>query len=657
MNYKIKTFLVAVFATTIIAGIRYVDWKNQQLVIQRDAELSLVAISTSIQQKLDEDILLTDALSALVMYNDLPTQEEFDKFTAFFAEHNKEILSLQLAPDGIVKYVTDPLRNRAAIGHNLLTGEASRESALRAIKTGEKIAVGPVNLIQGGRALIVRNPIYKDDGEFWGFSTVLIDFDTMVKESLSFDQLSYVDILSLNEDGSGGKSIFGTKGTTEILASGSITFGSNKWQIHITENFRTYMPFSFVLSNWFWVLSVVICVTIVTLSYKVFRTRDELQRAVDESTASLSATLLHLEQENEKRNQLYGMIAHELRTPVSSINMIAYDSDLNWTEHRNDIQQHSDILLDTLNDMRMLINPNIERENRIAPFKLRELVDYVTKANNSIVTSTNFTMTSTLKVDSSLKDQIFTSDIYRIRTAISNLIRNACLHSEGSTISLSYRVATVKNKHSLIVDVTDNGKGIPPQKHSTIFDPGVRGDSSSPGTGVGLTIARNWIREINGELDLHESTPGRGCSFRLSVPLSITDKTALNDEDLSVGKRVAQRLNVLMVEDDRTLRMLGEKLLVSRVNKVMSANDPLEAFEIMPHEKFDMIITDYYMPEMNGDVFIRKLRESGFTGTIVGLTAATIGSQVDDMYAAGADSVMFKPISVQSFYKTVEKLY
>lgn len=657
-HYIVKTMLVALFIFSIIGIIRYTDWRNSELVIKKEADLTISSVSSLIQQKIDEEILITDALAALVLYNNEPTEEEFNRFTAFFAQHNKELISLQLAPDGIVTYVTDPLRNRAAIGHNLLEGERSRVSALRAIETGEKIAVGPIDLIQGGRALIVRNPIYNVDGGFWGFATVLIDFETLIKEHLTIEQLTYIDIYSLDENGNKGEPLFGNKRDLPVLAKGSIEFGPNKWSIYVNDIFRTFTPVSFVLSDWFWLFSSLISFIIILLSYKVFKTKDDLEKAVRESTESLSKTLLQLEQENEKRNQLYGMIAHELRTPLSVINMISYDDDLDWSATRTDIQQHSDILLDTLNDMRMVINPNLERESRISTFRIHDLMDYISKANNSIVTSNQFSMQSKL-LPSQNVDKMYTSDVYRIRIALSNLIRNACLHSEGDKVKLEYSIITEGTDTKLIIDVSDNGKGIPESKRSTIFDPGVRGETNAPGTGLGLAIARNWLREIDGDLNLIHSL--NGSTFRIEVPIKLAGDNIVDEELDDVIEKLSG-LKVLIVEDDNTLRMLGSKLIEKYVKHVAVEPTPLHALAHAPSDSnltvddYDIIITDYYMPDMNGDEFIKRLVERNFKGRIVGLTAATLGDQVDSMYANGAHAVMFKPMTAKSFLQTAKKI-
>ncbi|MDH5785558.1 MAG: CHASE domain-containing protein, partial [Chromatiales bacterium] len=92
--------------------------------------------------------------------------------------------NLQLAPDGVVTYIYPLPGNEKAIGHNLFTDRSREKGARAAIERREMVLVGPLDLIQGGRGLIGRVPIFipEEDGErFWGFATVLIRMETLVE--------------------------------------------------------------------------------------------------------------------------------------------------------------------------------------------------------------------------------------------------------------------------------------------------------------------------------------------------------------------------------------------------------------------------------------------------------------------------------------------
>ena len=85
------------------------------------------------------------------------------------------IKALQLLPKGIVMYTYPYEPNKAAIGDDVLHRASRRIDALKAMETGQMVVSGALELMQGGLALIARNPIYYEDGTFWGFSVVVLD--------------------------------------------------------------------------------------------------------------------------------------------------------------------------------------------------------------------------------------------------------------------------------------------------------------------------------------------------------------------------------------------------------------------------------------------------------------------------------------------------
>jgi PAS domain S-box-containing protein len=139
-----------------------------------------IQIAKSIQNEVNKRLVTVQALVAFKYANPAFNYDEFLSFADHIKNNDSSILSLQFAPDGIVTYVTNETRNAAAIGHNLLADPKRSQAAFAAIENNNFIIVGPVNLIQGGVALIARKPIYDltetNQKQFWGFATIVIDF-------------------------------------------------------------------------------------------------------------------------------------------------------------------------------------------------------------------------------------------------------------------------------------------------------------------------------------------------------------------------------------------------------------------------------------------------------------------------------------------------
>ena len=162
----LKALLVSTVAIAMMFGIYQYERTQRQLVFQSSSERDIQSISSQLQSSLDTTMHLTEVLAAFVLSDTQFSQEGFDLFTAGVESGVQGIISLQLAPQGIVTFVSQIERNRAAVGHNLLGGEQQRVSALSAIEQKKKIVVGPINLIQGGRAIIARQPIFEDEVTF-----------------------------------------------------------------------------------------------------------------------------------------------------------------------------------------------------------------------------------------------------------------------------------------------------------------------------------------------------------------------------------------------------------------------------------------------------------------------------------------------------------
>lgn len=106
--------------------------------------------------------------------------EEFPAFAEVLRDHHAAIQSVQLSRGSILEFVHPLEDNEAALGLDLLSDPDRRALLEPSITTGEMTFQGPVELVQGGTGLIVREPVYMGDGSFWGFAALVLDWDTLV---------------------------------------------------------------------------------------------------------------------------------------------------------------------------------------------------------------------------------------------------------------------------------------------------------------------------------------------------------------------------------------------------------------------------------------------------------------------------------------------
>jgi len=184
-----------------------------RVAVQSEYELvtaRLTEMRAGIEQRLYSYMSPTIALKAFVIaHNGHIDQDHFESFAANLHEQLPGLLAVQIAPDGIVRFTSLMEKNAGAIGHDLFEDPARREQAYRAIQENRTILAGPVELIQGGNAVIARKPIFIEGmqsrsgiPDFYGFATVLIDTTALLGDIGSrLDRFAIRGRHALGEDG------------------------------------------------------------------------------------------------------------------------------------------------------------------------------------------------------------------------------------------------------------------------------------------------------------------------------------------------------------------------------------------------------------------------------------------------------------------------
>lgn len=409
-------------------------------------------------------------------------------------------------------------------------------------------------------------------------------------------------------------------------------------------------------------------------TYQVVREFDDPQdgwqrvvmlRNIDETEVALSSakeSLVSLNRSNEKRNQIYGMIAHELRTPVSAIQMMCDHPTEDTESFRRDIREATTDLMHTLDDMRLLVNPDLKRPLRLSEGLLSEVNRQVMNMVASAFAATNIQLETFNAFPSGQSAVWIKSDLYRIKVAVSNLLKNAAFHSGGRSVWMTnaFRYNSA-GETELVWIVGDDGQGLTYESYERLVKPYERGSTSADGTGFGLHITKSWIEEIGGTLSFRPLR--RGSEFTISLPYRADRDQAVRSSETLVKQLSAQApfvipkgYKILMVEDDRMLRTLGKAVLEKLGAEVTLAEDGVVGLSLIDGD-YDLILTDYFMPNMTGVQMITKARSNGVETPIIGVTAATIGDQEGELLEAGACAVLHKPLTAGSMQDALNKLH
>jgi sensor domain CHASE-containing protein len=158
--------------------------EKEEMKTSEKANLLMLNIINEIQTKISQGVTAVDSQILLLKQNNY-NPKDFDKWAKVLIQEKDSVACLQLAKDGIVSSIYPYEENKSAMGHDLLKDKRRDDGALLAIEKKGITFVGPIKLIQNNKyALIARKPIFqtiKDKEKFWGFSTVIIYVDNIMK--------------------------------------------------------------------------------------------------------------------------------------------------------------------------------------------------------------------------------------------------------------------------------------------------------------------------------------------------------------------------------------------------------------------------------------------------------------------------------------------
>jgi len=251
-------------------------------------------------------------------------------------------------------------------------------------------------------------------------------------------------------------------------------------------------------------------------------------------------------------------------------------------------------------------------------------------------------------------------DPFRLGQILQNFISNAIKFTDGGTITIEAEVQQITGDQAEIeFRVIDTGIGIDEADQARIFDDFVMVDPSygrtGEGTGLGLAISRRLARAMGGEVGV-ESVWGEGSCFWLRLPLKVAGEVAKARlapvVDVSQPKsaplaNAAPALDVLVVEDNETNRIVLEEMLRHLGHRVTLAVDGSEGVVLARARRFDVILMDLSMPLTDGWTAAILIRTNGASARsrIIAVTAHARPDQMDRFAESGIDSWLTKPLS------------
>lgn len=367
---------------------------------------------------------------------------------------------------------------------------------------------------------------------------------------------------------------------------------------------------------------------------------------------ALQSALDALSTREEKQRQLFSIVSHEVRTPASIISMLIDDLPKDQMSSTvTQLREASDQLLSVLGDMRQAVNPDKNLPIRREAYVPKAMANSITGSLQKTAANAGITLSQS---DCPGADGHRMGDTVRIRQVLTNLVRNAIIHSGGSRINLDYRSHTDSAGIKWSVwTITDDGQGIAPEDVPTIFEPFDRGKSDpstkKDGSGLGLFIAISAVTVLDGTLE-YKPAPSGGAQFIVSLPEPDAALSEIAAKSPPEAVKAPSGLTILLAEDNPIVAEVMCARLRRDFGTVRHAADGAALLSEFDKEAPDVVLTDLFMPQIDGDKVTAELRKRGFKGPIIGLTAAAVGEEADRFTAAGSNAVMFKPLDMQQLH-------
>jgi signal transduction histidine kinase/CheY-like chemotaxis protein len=355
-----------------------------------------------------------------------------------------------------------------------------------------------------------------------------------------------------------------------------------------------------------------------------------------------------------QKSQFLAAVSHDVRTPANAISLLA---ELVERATADPQQSHRvpelarslwanarslvDLVSDVLDLTRLDSGP---ADLHVTEFPLHELINAEVFQAETAADGKGLTIA---KVMPPTPVKLVT-DRTKLKRVIANLLSNAVKFTERGGIRVECAVAD-----DVRITIADTGIGIPGEALNKVFDEFFQlrnpERNREKGAGLGLAICRRLVASLGCTLSL-ESVVGSGTTFTLIIPKELVAKQVIAESEPVSDPADDHRmkgLRVLLVEDNQVARTAVGELLSGEGAKVTAAADGRSALACLDHAKFDVLLLDLNLPDMDGSGVLKRLAESGqIIGRKIVISGDARPERLLEVRTLGADEVLAKPVSL-----------
>lgn len=377
-----------------------------------------------------------------------------------------------------------------------------------------------------------------------------------------------------------------------------------------------------------------------------------------------------VEMASKSKFRFLSTISHELRTPLNGIIGTSYLI-LSKTNLPAEVNKNIEVIKYSSQHMLEIVNNILDfskmDECKMAlnekPFNLFNCLNNITGSFQNLFNEQNIKLITNFP-SVELENPEIISDEIKLSQTIKNLLSNALKFTNCGEVVLSVKIVE-KSESSLLLnfEVKDTGIGIPHNKLKDIFEAfeQVYNDDLKrkyQGSGLGLTISSELVRMLGGTIEV-ESIVGKGSRFFFTISLKRFIQKLSDSEIREVNpeweKKDIKGIRALIVEDNEINASILRSFLKKWQLSIKEAATGVHALELLKYHKFDIILMDLEMPEMNGYTTLRKIQELKIDVPVIAFTATLLDDMNSLITESGFTDYINKPFKPADLKRKIQK--
>ncbi len=378
----------------------------------------------------------------------------------------------------------------------------------------------------------------------------------------------------------------------------------------------------------------------------------------------LNLTKESAERANKAKSDFLSSMSHEIRTPLNAI--VGFSEALYEEELPEEQKDEVNIITTSATNLLEIVNGILDISKMEAGKLEVTNKDYILNklVNDVVITAKRYLQDNKVEFKITVNDklpQVLNGDIVKLKSILTNLLINSIKYTEVGTINLDVDGIVLDNKCRLIINVEDSGKGIDDSVIPHLFTSYQLGDRAEglSGSGLGVAVTKGLVELMGGKIHV-KSGVGVGTSFIFALEQNIIAKTSnevegIFAEELSIFDASDKR--ILVVDDNGVNLKVAKRLLKDYKATVDLASSGKECIALIDSgKKYDLIMMDDFMPEMDGPSTLKNLKQRlTFKTPVIALTANNESGSKDKYMGLGFNNYLSKPISKEELNKILKE--